>query len=181
MCVCVCVCVPYHQTLLHSIYGGLLLGWVRDLRPIRTYADLASHCGSKISATMGQRWRVFVTVIAYSYIIGACTIYLTTVKISYMEIFQKCPDPPEAIASICDQPACSDLGITTLSPTAWLCISLLSIFPLIHFRSLSDASYVSYVGVLTIAIVNVIIVVRCIIADANHDQPEDVPYDRSLR
>lgn len=164
-----------------SIYGGLLLGWVRDTRPIRTYADLASHCGARISAAAGVRWRQFVVVVAYSYIIGACTIYLTTVKISYMEIFQKCDTSNTTIAAVCDQPACSSMGVTSLSSTAWLCISVLSVFPLIHFRSLSDAGFVSYVGVLTIAIVNVIIVVRCVISDVKHDQPPERPYDRSFR
>lgn len=164
-----------------SVYGGLLLGWIRDTRPIRTYSDLALHCGNKISPRVGIWSRFLVTVVAYSYIIGSCTIYLTTMKICLMEMIQKCEDI-STLGAICDQPACSTQGVANLSSTVWLLISMLCVFPLIHFRSLSDASIVSYFGVLTIAIVNVIIVVRCIIVDTDNSAPKAVePYERSFR
>ncbi len=69
-----------------------------------------------------------------------------------------------------------------MSQTIWLFIAMLCVFPLIHFRSLSDASLVAYFGVLTIAIVNVIIVVRCIMTDVDHSAPlDDGSYSRSFR
>ena len=142
---------------------------MRDTRPIRTYSDLATHCGSKISQKFGQRCRRVVTVIAYSYIVGACTIYLTTMKITLMEVFQMadyCPvndynqtSHDIACGSI---PACSPYGMVKLGQSTWLFIALACTFPLVHIRSLSDAGIVSYIGVGTILFVNTIILVHCI-------------------
>lgn len=160
-----------------------MLGWIRDARPIRSYGDLASHCGNKISLRVGIWTRFFVTVVAYSFIIGACTIYLTTIKICLMEMIQTCPSDSGTLDPICDEPACSSShGIADLPSTGWLLIAMLCVFPLIHFRSLADASFAAYFGVITIAIVNVIIVVRCIIVDVDSSAPKaTVPYERSFR
>ena len=163
-----------------SIYGGLILGWLRGSNHhIKTYGitaaicqcgflrfplslagDLAAHCASFGNPDRVKYWRYTIQSIAYTYILGAITIYLLTMKISLMEILQKCEDTTTdddvcSSAPSCAMSGCTTLGVANLHDTVWLLITCAIVYPFIHIRSLSDAGLLSYLGVGTIGIVNV--------------------------
>jgi proton-coupled amino acid transporter len=151
-----------------SLYGGLLLGWLRGSdSSIHSYPALARRYARNLGPAAGQFWMRFTQIIGGAFILGSCTIYLVTCKISIMEVFQGCPANTTAGNTTCDLTGCTEHGIADIDPTLWLVITAATLFPLIHIRSLADASIVSYVGVSTIAIVNAIIVARCA-SDAIH-------------
>lgn len=190
-----------------SIYGGLLLGRLRGSNAqIKTYGDLAAHCARNWGPSMQKASRYCVQAIAYSYILGSMTIYLITMRISVMGMFQRCtvvapsnhgnytstdyysgqayatestPTESSCTTSDCGEQSCSPLGKADLHQTTWLLITAALTYPFIHFRSMDDATPVAYLGVITIAVVNVIIIVRAVIETQNH-QPPDCPYDRSF-
>eukprot|EP00730_Choanoeca_flexa_P017978 TRINITY_DN8717_c0_g1_i1.p1 TRINITY_DN8717_c0_g1~~TRINITY_DN8717_c0_g1_i1.p1 ORF type:complete len:470 (+),score=101.85 TRINITY_DN8717_c0_g1_i1:126-1535(+) len=158
---------------MFSIYGGLLLGWLRNGdKKIATYGQLADTVAAK--AGHGTAWKWFVTVIGNIYILGSCTIYLVTCKLSLMQLFQKPPANGDAASADCTNTGSTKHGIADLSSTAWLLIAAAILYPLIHIRSLSEAGIVSYIGVATIAVVNVVIIAHALQSVSHETAPTDV-------
>ena len=88
--------------------------------------------------------------IAYTYILGACTIYLLTAKISAQQIFQSCGEAVNTTfcsdTPSCTMTGCTDNGIVSIDNTVWLLITAALFYPFIHIRHLSDAGLLSYIG-----------------------------------
>eukprot|EP00049_Salpingoeca_infusionum_P023107 m.10429 g.10429 ORF g.10429 m.10429 type:complete len:470 (-) comp5562_c0_seq1:3148-4557(-) len=156
----------------YSIYGGLLLGKLRrGNKHIESYGELAKYAGSLIGEA--GFWQRFCNVVGYTYVLGSLTIYLTTMKISLMEIFQKCPSAPPGSTTTtttttttvgphpavdCGSTQCSDhLGMVEWKDIYWLLITVAIVYPLTFIKSMSDTGIVSYLGVGTIAFVNIVI------------------------
>ncbi|EDQ89622.1 uncharacterized protein MONBRDRAFT_25158 [Monosiga brevicollis MX1] len=165
-----------------SIYGGLLLGKLRGKNlDIVSYAQLAEYVSDY--AGHGKLWRTFVSAIGNTYVLGSCTIYLTTCKLSLEQIFQKCPDAASTVSAACSDTGCYSHGIADLSNTTWLIIAALILYPLVHIRTLSEAGIVSYVGCGTIAFVNAVIVVHSLttVSAKHHHAAETDLYPASLK
>eukprot|EP00045_Choanoeca_perplexa_P019395 m.2746 g.2746 ORF g.2746 m.2746 type:complete len:469 (+) comp4000_c0_seq1:99-1505(+) len=144
-----------------SIYGGLLLGWLRrGDKSIATYGQLADAIAAQ--SGQGSIWKWFVNVIGNIYILGSCTIYLVTCKLSLMQLFQKPPTNPDPVSADCSNTGYTHHGVADFSSTVWLLMAAAILYPLIHIRSLSDAGIVSYIGVATIAVVNVVIIAHAV-------------------
>eukprot|EP00049_Salpingoeca_infusionum_P018686 m.358335 g.358335 ORF g.358335 m.358335 type:complete len:507 (+) comp18115_c0_seq1:224-1744(+) len=171
-------------TLL-SMYSGLIIGWMRgDNLQVTTYPDLAFH----IMARFGQRTATIckrvVQVLLFTYLQGVCTLYLLTLKLSMEQMMRRCETAPVVTTLApttttttttidrsgihdnrvlqCDSQACSDHGFASLPDAVWLIIAAVLVFPFVHFRSLAQARWLSWVGVLTILIVNIFIVARSV-------------------
>ncbi len=174
-----------------------IIGKLRGNNPaIRTYGDLIAWAARHVSPR-AERWgKRAVHIIAYAYLLGSCTIYLITMKISIMEIFQECPSTSTTPAPLWSEPAltaeacatsscgnsgCSSThGVTHLHETAWLFIVAAITYPFLQIRTMADAAIVSYIGVATIAIVNVIIIVRSAIQATKDDSVLQCPFNRSF-
>jgi solute carrier family 36 (proton-coupled amino acid transporter) len=139
-------------------------GFLRGNRNfIHTYGDLASYCAEQ-GRHAKKLWRLTVQSIAYIYIFGTCTVLLLTMKISLMEMFQQCSDSQPSnndnttscnTTVTCTMSGCTTLGVTDLGDSVWLAVTCGVVFLFVHIRTLKDAGLLSYVGVGTIAIVNV--------------------------
>lgn len=164
-----------------SVYDGLILGWLRGSdETITSYGLLALKHARRFSPRAGRFWMRFTQIIGSVFILGSCTIYLVTCKISVMEVFQRCAANSSATDNSCSLVGCSDRGLADIDPTLWLLITAAVLYPLVHIRSLSDATIVSYIGVLTIAVVNTIIIARCISDAINGTHHGSGTYDRTL-
>jgi solute carrier family 36 (proton-coupled amino acid transporter) len=81
-----------------------------------------------------------------------------------MEMFQQCSDSQPSnndnttscnTTVTCTMSGCTTLGVTDLGDSVWLAVTCGVVFLFVHIRTLKDAGLLSYVGVGTIAIVNV--------------------------
>eukprot|EP00051_Salpingoeca_urceolata_P006024 m.80087 g.80087 ORF g.80087 m.80087 type:complete len:313 (+) comp14651_c0_seq1:303-1241(+) len=164
-----------------SIFGGLQLGSLRgNDSSVTTYAALARRCASKCwGPRAAKTWSYFVSTIGYTYILGTCTIYLITMKISVMEVLQKCEKPHPGLLLVqatnttntCSSSGCSSKGVADLHDLVWLFIVCALVYPLTYLRSLADAAWVSYVGVATIVVVNSVILVYCVVSPDRRTLP----------
>eukprot|EP00055_Hartaetosiga_balthica_P007129 m.24101 g.24101 ORF g.24101 m.24101 type:complete len:505 (-) comp5617_c0_seq1:1048-2562(-) len=151
---------------LFSIYGALLLGWLRgNDNSIVTYGQLADKVARSCGMTHNF-WRHFVQIIGTIYVIGALTIYLTTCRLAMMQIFQKCPSAPSNPS--CGQDSCTKHDVVDWSSNVWLVLAAALLFPVIQIRSLSETGIVSYIGVGTIAIVNLVVLGHLIWDSSKH-------------
>ena len=144
-----------------SIYGGLLLGILKGGdHSIDTYPELARRAARNVGPGAAKFWGRFTSVIGSVYMLGSCTIYLVTCKISLMLVLQKTQPPGTgpAVPAQCVTTGSSNDGIADLSENIWLVAVAALLYPLVHIRSLADASIVAVVGVATIAVVNLIII-----------------------
>eukprot|EP00051_Salpingoeca_urceolata_P006026 m.80107 g.80107 ORF g.80107 m.80107 type:complete len:440 (+) comp14651_c0_seq3:303-1622(+) len=170
-----------------SIFGGLQLGSLRgNDSSVTTYAALARRCASKCwGPRAAKTWSYFVSTIGYTYILGTCTIYLITMKISVMEVLQKCEKPHPGLLLVqatnttntCSSSGCSSKGVADLHDLVWLFIVCALVYPLTYLRSLADAAWVSYVGVATIVVVNSVILVYCVIDATHHKHHSSAPSE----
>ena len=65
-----------------------------------------------------------------------------------------------------------------LPETVWLLITAAAIYPFIHIRHLSDAGFLSYIGVVAIAVVNGIVIVRSLLVAIDNPAPVcDEPFN----
>jgi proton-coupled amino acid transporter len=161
-----------------SVYGGLLLGVLYGNDPAtRDYGTMAERAFT--DRRTGMYWRRFCTIVGYVYILGSCTIYLTTMKISIMQVLQKCT--VDTLPSGCSMVGCTEHGHVDLHPTFWLLIAAAILYPFIHIRTMADISYVSYVGTATIAVVNVIVLVKCITAASHHSSTRTYSTETNVK
>lgn len=164
-----------------SIYGGLLLGILKGGdHTIDTYPELARRAAKSIGPGTAKFWARFCRVIGSIYMLGSCTIYLVTCKISLMLVFQKTQPPGHgpAVPAECVTTGSSNDGIANLSQNVWLVVVAGILYPLIHIRSLADATVVALVGVVTIAIVNVVIIANSI-SEAASGSPNGTAHNGS--
>eukprot|EP01147_Barroeca_monosierra_P001147 gene1147-4366_t len=98
---------------MYSIYGGLILGWLRgDDDHIVTYGQLAEKVAKITNG--GAFWKYFC------------------------QIFQDCASngTNTSLPAQCNSDSCTEHGITNLSDTVWLLIAAAILYPLIHIRLL---------------------------------------------
>ena len=95
------------------------------------------------------------------------------------ELMQRCPPASNiTLPAECERSACNDIGgFADLPDSVWLLLAAAILYPLVHFRELSTAPWVPYVGAFTIVVVNVVIVVRS--ALALHSPASEYPPQQS--
>lgn len=116
-----------------------------------------------------------VAWIRYIYMVGSLTIYLITMRSSLQLILQKCTEAEAGAGGDCGQNICQGPdGVVELHQTVWLFVAAAIAWPLLLLRNLEDVAITSYLGVLTIAVVNVVIIVRSSyeIAHPSHDHDD---------
>lgn len=79
---------------------------------------------------------------------------------------QRCPAVYNStVPAECERSACNETGgFADLPDSVWLLLAAIILYPIIHFRGLSTARWVPYVGALTITIVDIVVIVRSALA-----------------
>ncbi|EDQ86645.1 uncharacterized protein MONBRDRAFT_38331 [Monosiga brevicollis MX1] len=168
------------MTVLSS-YSALILGWLKGtVTSLRGYPDLAQDAAKSHGPKHAKFFRRITQCILFAYLQGACTLYLITMKLALETVFERCPadqGPPKLTphGAQCERPACSHRGVVDLPDSIWLLVAVVILFPFVHYRDLSRSSWLSFVGVGTILIVDVVIMIRCIQKIASDDAPN---FDR---
>eukprot|EP00056_Hartaetosiga_gracilis_P011571 m.175913 g.175913 ORF g.175913 m.175913 type:complete len:488 (-) comp13525_c1_seq1:36-1499(-) len=150
---------------LLSTYSSLILAWLRGIhKHITTYPGLAVHVSSYKGERVSKVYKRIIQAILFAYLQGICTVYLSTIKLSLEQIFQKCDaEVANSEQAFCEPQGCNDHAVANLPDTLWLVIGALCVFPFVHFRRLANALWLYAISVATIVAVVAIIIYRCVV------------------
>eukprot|EP00045_Choanoeca_perplexa_P010038 m.100428 g.100428 ORF g.100428 m.100428 type:complete len:490 (-) comp15124_c0_seq1:37-1506(-) len=171
-----------------SMYSSLVLGWLKGrMASLHGYPELA-EAAAKARGPAAQRfYRRLVSGILFAYLQGVCTLYLITIKISLESVFEVCPDASlsNGTASTprgatCEAQACTDHGIMDLPDSVWLFFSVMLLFPFVQNRSLAKNAWLSFVGVATILVVDLVVLIRCFQELSHSDHVRDTYHEWKL-
>ena len=109
-------------------------------------------------------------------------------QLSLESVFEVCPDPSFSNSTratprggVCEAQACTEYGVVDLPDRVWLFFAVLLLFPFVHNRSLSKNAWMSFVGVATILVVDLVVLVRCIEELRRHGFKRDTHHEWMLR
>eukprot|EP00730_Choanoeca_flexa_P000149 TRINITY_DN10068_c0_g1_i1.p1 TRINITY_DN10068_c0_g1~~TRINITY_DN10068_c0_g1_i1.p1 ORF type:complete len:500 (+),score=98.61 TRINITY_DN10068_c0_g1_i1:103-1602(+) len=155
-----------------SMYSSLVLGWLKgSMASLHGYPELAEDAAKGRGEKSQKFYRRLVSGILFAYLQGVCTLYIITMKLSLEAVFEQCGDPTLTNTTAptftprgasCESPACTDHGVVDLPDTLWLFFAVVVVFPFVHYRSLAKNAWLSFVGVATILVVDVVVLIRCL-------------------